>query len=92
MSKIEEIADDTEIQQVDKADSDSEGEELSGATGDLIQSRSEKKARKLIAKHGLKQITGINRVTLRRPKNVCAAIACLEHRCHAPGVLYRLLY
>lgn len=69
MSKIEEITDDTEIQQVEKVDSDSEGEELS-TIGGLVPSRSEKKARKLIAKHNLKQIPGINRVTLRRPKNV----------------------
>jgi nascent polypeptide-associated complex subunit alpha len=35
-----------------------------------VQSRGEKKARKALAKLGLKQITGITRVTLRRPKNV----------------------
>lgn len=70
MSKIEEITDDTEVQQVDKAESDSEGEDLAGA-GDSLQSRSEKKARKLIAKHNLKPIAGITRVTMRRPKNVC---------------------
>lgn len=73
MSKIEEITDDAEIQQVDKvgADSDSEGEEeLAGGSADSLQSRSEKKARKLISKLGLKQIGGITRVTLRRPKNV----------------------
>lgn len=73
MSKIEEITDDAEIQQVDKvgADSDSEAEEeLAGGSAESLQSRSEKKARKLISKLGLKQISGITRVTLRRPKNV----------------------
>jgi len=35
------------------------------------QSRSEKKARKAMAKMGLVPILGINRVVLRRSKNVC---------------------
>jgi nascent polypeptide-associated complex subunit alpha len=38
-----------------------------------VHSRNEKKARKAIAKLGLKHIEGITRVTLRRPKNVSAA-------------------
>ncbi|KAJ3342382.1 hypothetical protein HDU93_002498 [Gonapodya sp. JEL0774] len=38
------------------------------------QSRSEKKARKALAKAGLKTIAGINRVTIRRPKNVLFVI------------------
>lgn len=36
-----------------------------------VQTRNEKKARKAIAKLGLKHVPGITRVTLRRPKNVC---------------------
>lgn len=36
-----------------------------------IQSRGEKKARKQMQKLGLKVVPGINRVTIRRPKNVC---------------------
>jgi nascent polypeptide-associated complex subunit alpha len=38
-----------------------------------VHSRNEKKARKAIAKLGLKHIEGITRVTLRRPKNVSVA-------------------
>lgn len=38
-----------------------------------VHSRNEKKARKAIAKLGLKHIEGITRVTLRRPKNVSAS-------------------
>eukprot|EP00918_Siedleckia_nematoides_P091255 GHVU01200486.1.p1 GENE.GHVU01200486.1~~GHVU01200486.1.p1 ORF type:complete len:288 (-),score=64.81 GHVU01200486.1:118-933(-) len=34
------------------------------------QSRSEKKARKAMSKLGLKQITGVNRVTIRKSKNI----------------------
>jgi len=37
-----------------------------------VHSRNEKKARKSIGKLGLKQVPGITRVTLRRPKGVRA--------------------
>ena len=40
-------------------------------SGVVVQSRGEKKARKALAKLGLKPIPGITRVTLRRPKGVC---------------------
>ncbi|TPX64844.1 hypothetical protein SpCBS45565_g05610 [Spizellomyces sp. 'palustris'] len=39
------------------------------------QSRSEKKARKAMAKLGLKPIPGITRVTIRRPKNILFVVA-----------------
>lgn len=38
------------------------------------QSRSEKKARKAMSRLGLKQITGINRVTIRKTKNILFVI------------------
>lgn len=85
MSKIEEIPDDAPTNQptVEEADSDSEdshaghdhgehgehGESIPAGVS-VVHSRNEKKARKALAKLGLKQITGITRVTLRRPKNV----------------------
>jgi len=40
-----------------------------------VHSRNEKKARKAIAKLGLKHVEGITRVTLRRPKNVLFVIS-----------------
>jgi nascent polypeptide-associated complex subunit alpha len=40
-----------------------------------VHSRGEKKARKALAKLGLKHIPGITRVTLRRPKGVCPPLA-----------------
>ena len=77
MSKIEEINEDEPVsQQVvkpDESDSDAE-EDLAGGSADSLQSRSEKKARKLMSKLGLKQVSGINRVTLRRPKNILFVI------------------
>ncbi|OAX81816.1 nascent polypeptide-associated complex subunit alpha [Emergomyces africanus] len=39
-----------------------------------VHSRNEKKARKAIAKLGLKHVPGITRVTLRRPKNILFVI------------------
>ena len=39
------------------------------------QSRSEKKARKAISKLGLKQVSGINRVTMRKSKNIIFVIS-----------------
>jgi len=89
MSKIEEISEDTPAQQptVEEADSDSEdshaghdhgegehGETIPAGSSVSVHSRGEKKARKALAKLGLKQITGITRVTLRRPKGVCSSI------------------
>ena len=83
MSKIEEINDDAPVNQptVEEADSDSDDSHAGHDHGDhsesipagssvSVHSRGEKKARKALAKLGLKQITGITRVTLRRPKNV----------------------
>jgi nascent polypeptide-associated complex subunit alpha len=69
---------------VEEADSDSDdshaghdhghdhdhGESIPAGAQVSVRSRGEKKARKALAKLGLKQITGITRVTLRRPKNV----------------------
>lgn len=39
------------------------------------QSRGEKKARKAMAKLGLKPVAGITRVTIRRPKNILFVVA-----------------
>lgn len=82
MSKVEELPDDTPTNQptVEEASSDSEDSHAGHDHGETeaipagaavsVHSRGEKKARKALAKLGLKQITGITRVTLRRPKNV----------------------
>src|SRR5271155_1107694 len=85
MSKIEETDDDAPAVNnptVEEADSDSDdshaghdhGDTLPAGSSVSVHSRGEKKARKALAKLGLKQITGITRVTLRRPKNVLPRI------------------
>jgi nascent polypeptide-associated complex subunit alpha len=53
--------------------SDKEEDPTSQAALDKIQSRAERKARKALLTLGLKRVPGITRVTLRRPKNVCAS-------------------
>ncbi|KAF2689577.1 nascent polypeptide-associated complex, alpha subunit [Lentithecium fluviatile CBS 122367] len=82
--RIEELPDEpekkgVEIEEVDSTD-ESEGEAGEGETGIpagssvAVHSRNEKKARKAIAKLGLKHIEGITRVTLRRPKGILFVI------------------
>ena len=82
--RIEELPDDPPAKkgaEIDDASDSSESDEPEAAgaegesgipAGSLVQvhSRNEKKARKSIAKLGLKHVPGITRVTLRRPKNV----------------------
>jgi nascent polypeptide-associated complex subunit alpha len=78
--RIEELPDEPEVKSAEVEDADSSSDsEIEGA-GDgsgipagssvTVHSRNEKKARKAIAKLGLKHVEGITRVTLRRPKNV----------------------
>jgi nascent polypeptide-associated complex subunit alpha len=77
--RIEELPDEPETKNVEVEDAESsdeseaeEGGEASIPAGSTVtvHSRNEKKARKAIAKLGLKHVEGITRVTLRRPKNV----------------------
>lgn len=87
-NRIEELPDDAPEQntKVEDADSSDDSDEEAGEAGEAgdasipsgssvtVHSRNEKKARKSIAKLGLKQVPGITRVTLRRPKNVSGDI------------------
>merc|ERR1712107_963047 len=55
-----------------------EGSGVVGVDGDGVskskQCRGEKKARKIMSKLGLKQITGVSRVTIRKSKNILFVI------------------
>jgi len=60
-----------------------ENKDKSGTAGSALfdesgskakQSRSEKKARKVMSKLGLKQVTGVNRVAIRKSKNILFVI------------------
>ncbi|MCJ1408309.1 GAL4 enhancer protein [Ptychographa xylographoides] len=82
--RIEELPDDPPAKkgaEVDDASSSSDSEVETGDAGPgagstvTVHSRNEKKARKSIAKLGLKHVPGITRVTLRRPKNILFVIS-----------------
>ncbi|KJX94652.1 nascent polypeptide-associated complex like protein [Zymoseptoria brevis] len=79
--RVEEIVDEPEqkVQDVEEesSDSDEEGGDANIPAGAqvAVHSRNEKKARKAIAKLGLKHVEGITRVTLRRPKNILFVIS-----------------
>ncbi|KAK2747129.1 GAL4 enhancer protein [Myotisia sp. PD_48] len=81
-SRIEELPDEEVPKNTvedlgESSDSDVEGAEeptIPGGAAVAVHSRNEKKARKAIAKLGLKHVPGITRVTLRRPKNILFVI------------------
>ena len=85
--RVEELPDepekkDTTVEDAeDSSDNDSddaggEGEaSIPAGASVAVHSRNEKKARKAIAKLGLKHVEGITRVTLRRPKNILFVIS-----------------
>jgi len=73
---IEEVpSDHSDHEGHDHHDHDNEDDPTSAAALDKIQSRSERKARKALLGLGLKKVSGITRVTLRRPKNLLFVIA-----------------
>lgn len=81
--RVEELPDEPEQKVVEVDDNDSSSDSDMDAEGDAnipagasiaVHSRNEKKARKAIAKLGLKHVEGITRVTLRRPKNVSSVV------------------
>lgn len=65
------------------SESEEEGEHVHGEhcnhAGDLahVLNRNEKKARQILAKLGMKPVAGIERVTLKRAKNVSTSRHCL---------------
>ncbi len=100
--RIEELPDDPPAKkgaEVDDASSSSESDDADAAGGDeegeagipagssvTVHSRNEKKARKSIAKLGLKHVPGITRVTLRRPKNVSKILEDIHLNEHLKAV------
>ena len=88
--RVEELPDEPEKKDttVEDAEDSSDDSDEAGGEGDgegeanipagasvAVHSRNEKKARKAIAKLGLKHVEGITRVTLRRPKNILFVIS-----------------
>ncbi|PNH03685.1 Nascent polypeptide-associated complex subunit alpha-like protein [Tetrabaena socialis] len=74
---VEEVEDDDDDELSD--DDDDEGGDLDegdedGAGGRGKQSRSEKKSRKAMQKLGMKPVTGVTRVTIKKSKNILFVI------------------
>ena len=59
------------IPELKKTAGDTEGGDAKAVCG---ESRGEKKARKIMSKLGLKQVTGVSRVTIRKFKNILLVI------------------
>ncbi|KAK3690599.1 GAL4 enhancer protein [Vermiconidia calcicola] len=84
--RVEELPDEPEKKEAGVEDAEESSDESDEAGGEgeanipagasvAVHSRNEKKARKAIAKLGLKHVEGITRVTLRRPKNILFVIS-----------------
>ncbi|KAF2772561.1 NAC-domain-containing protein [Teratosphaeria nubilosa] len=82
--RVEELPDEPEKKTGPEVEEDDSSDSDAGDAGDAnipagasvtVHSRNEKKARKAIAKLGLKHVEGITRVTLRRPKNILFVIS-----------------
>ncbi|KAF3326215.1 nascent polypeptide-associated complex subunit alpha-like protein 1 [Carex littledalei] len=73
------IEDDEDDEEEDEDDDKEEDVNVTGELGDVNgrskQSRSEKKSRKAMLKLGMKPITGVNRVTIKKSKNILFAIS-----------------
>ncbi|KAJ1297128.1 hypothetical protein BS78_01G354300 [Paspalum vaginatum] len=73
------VVEDEEDDDEDDDDDDKDDDELDGQEGDgsgkSKQSRSEKKSRKAMLKLGMKPITGVSRVTVKKSKNILFVIS-----------------
>ncbi|KAF4351704.1 hypothetical protein CsatB_002319 [Cannabis sativa] len=69
---VEDVKDDKDEDDDDEDDDEEDDDEagLPGADGNPKQSRSEKKSRKAMLKLGMKPVTGVSRVTIKRTKNI----------------------
>ncbi|XP_078155458.1 nascent polypeptide-associated complex subunit alpha-like protein 1 [Carex rostrata] len=67
--------DDYEDDDDDDDDADAQGEPGSGGNEATKQSRSEKKSRKAMLKLGMKPVTGVSRITIKRAKNILFVIS-----------------
>ncbi|AAG51031.1 putative nascent polypeptide-associated complex subunit alpha, NAC A/B domain superfamily [Arabidopsis thaliana] len=74
-----EVEDDDDNEDDDSDDDDKDDDEADGLDGEAggksKQSRSEKKSRKAMLKLGMKPITGVSRVTVKKSKNILFVIS-----------------
>ncbi|TKY62759.1 Nascent polypeptide-associated complex subunit alpha protein [Spatholobus suberectus] len=71
---VEDDDDDEEDDDEDEDDDNAEGQE-GDASGRSKQTRSEKKSRKAMLKLGMKPVTGVSRVTVKKSKNILFVIS-----------------
>lgn len=71
---VEDDEDDEDDDDEDDENDDAEGQD-GDASGKSKQSRSEKKSRKAMLKLGMKSITGVSRVTVKKSKNILFVIS-----------------
>ncbi|KAJ6826951.1 nascent polypeptide-associated complex subunit alpha-like protein 1 [Iris pallida] len=75
----EPVVEDDEDDEEDEDDDDKDEDDVEGQEGDASgrskQSRSEKKSRKAMLKLGMKPITGVSRVTVKKSKNILFVIS-----------------
>ncbi|XP_066352045.1 nascent polypeptide-associated complex subunit alpha-like protein 1 [Miscanthus floridulus] len=78
-TEAEVVVEDEDDDDDDDDDDDKDDDELDGQEGDASgkskQSRSEKKSRKAMLKLGMKPITGVSRVTVKKSKNMLFVIS-----------------
>ncbi|KAK7410778.1 hypothetical protein VNO78_01858 [Psophocarpus tetragonolobus] len=67
---VEDVNDDDKDITDEEEDDDDKEDDAQGGTEGGKQSRSEKKSRKAMLKLGLKPVTGVSRVTIKRTKNI----------------------
>ncbi|XAR71570.1 hypothetical protein NMG60_11017909 [Bertholletia excelsa] len=69
---IEDVKEEDEHDDAEDSDDDEDDKEdgVQGGNGSSKQSRSEKKSRKAMLKLGMKPVTGVSRVTIKRTKNI----------------------
>ncbi|KAI4363704.1 hypothetical protein MLD38_019889 [Melastoma candidum] len=71
---VEDVKEDEKDEDDDEDDDDDDDDDKDdgtpGANGSSKQSRSEKKSRKAMLKLGMKPVTGVSRVTIKRTKNI----------------------
>ncbi|PAN51891.1 hypothetical protein PAHAL_9G627500 [Panicum hallii] len=74
---VEDVKEDEDEDDEDDDDDDDadEGELGAGATEGSKQSRSEKKSRKAMMKLGMKPVTGVSRITIKRAKNILFVVS-----------------
>lgn len=75
---VEDVKEDEDEDEDDDDDDDADDDDADGAAGateGTKQSRSEKKSRKAMMKLGMKPVTGVTRITIKRAKNILFVVS-----------------